>query len=71
MATAYKKNSMYEVEVTTCFLTRKSTQQIQKRKPRLLPIELWHHRLGHLNLLDIYKLTDIAIGIQICPKINN
>jgi hypothetical protein len=55
---------MYEVQVSSCFLTRNKVQ-IQKRRTRPLPIELWHHRLGHLNHTDIRKLTDMATGIRI------
>jgi len=66
MATAYRKNGMYEVEVSSYFLTRNSVRiQKQKRKRKSIPtikplsMELWHHRLGHLNR------ADIATGIQI------
>jgi len=70
MATAYRKNGMYEVEVSTCFLTRNSVR-IQKQKRKSIPtikpvsIELWHHRLGHLNRTDIRKLTGMSTGIRI------
>jgi hypothetical protein len=41
IATACKKSGMYEVQVSSCFLTRNKVQ-IQKRRTRPLPIELWH-----------------------------
>jgi hypothetical protein len=69
ITTAYKKNSMYQVKVSTCFLlASKPTIQSRKRKPRF-SIELWHDRLGHLNFTDIRKLSDMATGIRICPEI--
>ena len=71
IATAYRKNGMYQVRVSTCFLARKSTPKVQERRPKPFPIELWHQRLGHLNFSDIRKLTGIATGIRICPEINN
>src|SRR5450432_878347 len=71
IATAYRKNGMYEVEVSTCFLTRKSTKKVQKRKPKSLSLDHWHHRLGHLNYSDIRKLMNMATGIRISPEIDN
>ena len=29
------------------------------------PLNLWHKRLGHNNVEDIYKLTDHAIGLKL------
>lgn len=69
IATAQRKNGMYQINGSTCFLARKSI--VRKRKPRLLSIELWHQRLGHLNFIDIRKLADMAKGIRICPEIDN
>src|SRR5437588_12997527 len=71
MAILYRTNSMYKVNTATCFLTRKFAPQTQKRKPKSFSIDLWHHRLGHLNFTDIRKLTDIATGIRISPEIDN
>jgi hypothetical protein len=68
ITTAYRKNGMYQVEISTCFLATKPTLQTRKQKPRF-PIELWHNRLGHLNFTDVCKLTDMAMGVCICPEI--
>jgi hypothetical protein len=66
IATTYRKSSMYEVQVSSCFLTRNNVRiQRRKKATRPLPIELWHHRLGHLNHTDMRKLTDMATGIRI------
>jgi hypothetical protein len=66
IATACRKSGMYEVQVSSCFLARNNVRiQRRKRGIRPLPIELWHHCLGHLNYTDIRKLTDMATGIRI------